>query len=264
MINKEKLIARIEELCKEKGISLNTAFIESKVGKNFKANLKTSEPSLGKLSLLANYFGVSVEYLKCEMDDPSPNNNKVKLGLDVGRRDTVNKIVENKIDTTKPMIFCSTNDGMNEFRDKLKKALDEKSNVGSLYSTDIHMIPVFENASAGFGSLAIDYVVDYEAIYIPNQNEAKETICIKVKGDSMYPKIEDGDIIQVHKQDFIDSGSIGVVMVGNEAFVKKIVYSENWVELHSINPMYKTMRYNGKEAEKIRIVGLVKRIFKEC
>lgn len=69
MINKTILINRIEELCKEKGISLNEAFVESKVGKNFKSNLNYAEPTLGKLSLLADYFGVTVEYLKGETDN---------------------------------------------------------------------------------------------------------------------------------------------------------------------------------------------------
>lgn len=143
-------------------------------------------------------------------------------------------------------------------------SIEETSNVSDIYQQNIRMIPIYENASAGFGALAVDYVIDYEAIYIPNITEARNTICIKVKGDSMFPKIEDGDIIQVHKQDTIESGSIGVVMIDEDAFVKKIVYGEDWLELHSINPMFKTVRYNGKDAEKVRVVGLVKRIFKEC
>lgn len=57
------LLNRIEKLCADRGITMNTAFLESGVGKNFKSNLKTSEPSKKNLNLLANYFNVSVEYL---------------------------------------------------------------------------------------------------------------------------------------------------------------------------------------------------------
>lgn len=71
MINKAILIDRIEKLCEEKGVSLNEAFVESKVGKNFKSNLNYAEPTLGKLSLLADYFDVTVEYLKGETDNKS-------------------------------------------------------------------------------------------------------------------------------------------------------------------------------------------------
>ena len=67
-MDKDLLIARIELLCQKRNIRMNTAFTESKVGKNFKANLATSNPSIGKLTLLANYFGVPVAYLTGETD----------------------------------------------------------------------------------------------------------------------------------------------------------------------------------------------------
>jgi repressor LexA len=129
---------------------------------------------------------------------------------------------------------------------------------------NIFNIPIYENASAGFGAMAIDLVVDYLPLYFSSAQEAQETICIIVRGDSMYPKIEDGDIIQVHKQSTVDSGQVGVVLIdGEEAFVKKIVYGETWIELHSFNPMYKTMRFNGSDALRIQILGVVKKVIKE-
>lgn len=144
-------------------------------------------------------------------------------------------------------------------------SLESVSNVGGVYDKNIHNIPVFESASAGFGVMAIDQIVDYEPLYIPSEAEARETICIRVKGDSMYPKIEDGDLIQVHKQTSIDSGSIAVVMIdGEEALVKKVVYGDTWIELISINPMYKTMRFNGADVLRVRVLGLVKKIIKIC
>ena len=129
---------------------------------------------------------------------------------------------------------------------------------------NIHMIPLYENAAAGFGALAIDNVVDYIPLYISSPSEAAETICIRVRGDSMYPTIDNGDIIQVHKQTSVDSGSVAVVLVdGDEALVKKVVYGKDWIELHSFNPMYKTMRFNGPDVLRIRVVGLVKKVTKE-
>ena len=76
-INKELLLLRIEKLCEEKGIKPTTAYIESGAGKNFKSNMNYAEPTLGKISLLASYFGVSVSYLIGETDDPTPENKKV-------------------------------------------------------------------------------------------------------------------------------------------------------------------------------------------
>jgi repressor LexA len=125
------------------------------------------------------------------------------------------------------------------------------------------MIPLYESVSAGFGAVAIDEVIDYVPLFIPNPIEARETLCIRVTGDSMYPKIENGDIIQVHKQDSVDSGSIAVVLLDNEdGLVKKVVYSDTWIELHSINPMYKTMRFNGPDVMRVRVLGKVNKVIK--
>ena len=140
----------------------------------------------------------------------------------------------------------------------------ESTNAIMLDGQNIFNIPIYENASAGFGAMAIDLVVDYLPLYFSSAQEALETICIVVRGDSMYPKIEDGDIIQVHKQSTVDSGQVGVVLIdGEEAFVKKVVYGEKWIELHSFNPMYKTMRFNGADVQRIRILGVVKKVIKE-
>ena len=62
-MNKGLLMERITALCKEKGVNLTTAFEQSGVGKNFRSNLKTSNPSDKNLYLLAKYFNVSIEYL---------------------------------------------------------------------------------------------------------------------------------------------------------------------------------------------------------
>ena len=70
-VDKALLIARIEELAKEKGVNLNTAFIESRVGKNFKSNLGIANPSEGKIRMLATYFGVSVDYLLGKEEKPA-------------------------------------------------------------------------------------------------------------------------------------------------------------------------------------------------
>lgn len=128
---------------------------------------------------------------------------------------------------------------------------------------NVHMIPIFENVSAGFGVLAVNEVVDYIPLYIKSPAEAGETICIKVKGNSMYPKIESGDLIQVHKQDTVDSGSLAVVLVdGNEGLVKIITYGEGWIELRSLNTMYKPLRFNGPDTLRVRVVGIVNKIIK--
>lgn len=153
--------------------------------------------------------------------------------------------------------------------EELLNGKEEKRDYGQTITVmdrnRVYMIPMYETVSAGFGALAVDYVVDYIPLSISSASEAKQTICIKVSGDSMFPKIEDGDIVQVTKQESVPNGAIAVVIIdGEEGLVKKVVFGDNWIELHSINPMYKPMRFNGEATARVSVVGLVRRIIKEC
>lgn len=142
------------------------------------------------------------------------------------------------------------------------KSIDEGSNINAVFSDGFRMIPVFESVSAGFGAYADGQIVDYMPMRIVSDAEAAETIAIRVAGDSMSPKIEDGDLIQCHKQDSVDSGSIAVVLLdGEEGLVKRVVYGTDWTELQSINPYYPPRRFEGEEVLRIRVVGLVKGVF---
>ena len=142
--------------------------------------------------------------------------------------------------------------------------LKEQSNAIFIENKTIYMIPLYESVSAGFGAYASDYIVDYVPCYVASKAEADESLCIVVSGDSMYPKIESGDTIQVHKQSSVDSGAIAVVLVDKtEALVKRVIYGNDWIELHSINPMYPPQRFEGKDVLRIEVVGLVKKVIKD-
>lgn len=141
---------------------------------------------------------------------------------------------------------------------------DDKPNAEILSAGEnIYKIPVFSSVSAGFGAYACSDIVTYMPLFIEHEADVPDMLCIKVTGDSMYPKIEDGDIIIVRKQDSIDSGSIAVVLVDNEeGFVKKVVYDQETIELHSINPEYAPKIFKGEEVLRVRVVGIVKQVIK--
>lgn len=132
-----------------------------------------------------------------------------------------------------------------------------------LDQSNLRMIPLFESVAAGFCAYASEDIQDYMPVYFHNPSEAEQTLCIKVRGDSMYPKIEDGDIIQVHKQEAVDNGAIAVVLLdGNDGLVKKVYYNATGIELQSINPTYPPLRFDGADATRIRVVGLVTQVIK--
>lgn len=137
-----------------------------------------------------------------------------------------------------------------------------EANLDVPIEANIYHIPVFDSVSAGFGCYADSSAVAYRPTPISNPADAENYLWINVRGDSMSPKIEDGDRILVRRQDMIENGSVAVVMIEDEAVVKKVKYGRGWLELHSFNPYYPVRRFEGPELEAIRIVGLVKEVSK--
>lgn len=138
-----------------------------------------------------------------------------------------------------------------------------ENNNAEFIDSGICRIPVFDSVSAGFGAFADSRAVSYIPTYIEHPGEKEEFLWINVRGDSMAPTIEDGDRILVRRRDSVDSGSVAVVMIGDEAFVKKIKYGRNWVELHSINPYYPVRRFENESAAEVRVVGSVVEVSKK-
>jgi repressor LexA len=141
-----------------------------------------------------------------------------------------------------------------------------ESNATMLPDSNVRMIPVYESVSAGFGAHAENMIVDYMPLYIVSAAEAENTLIIRVEGDSMYPKIEDGDSIQVLRQDFAENGQVAVLLIdGEDAVVKQFFHDPDakTVTLHSLNPDYKDRVFEGIEITKLRVLGVVKRVIKD-
>lgn len=141
---------------------------------------------------------------------------------------------------------------------------DIPSNISAIIPPEkIHQIPVYATVSAGLGALAEDEVIEYIPMVIENPYDTPDTFGLKVRGDSMYPKIEDGDIIVIRKQESVDSGTVAVVLLDGEAgLVKKVEYGEDWIVLHSFNPEYQDKRFEGAEVQRLRVVGKVMKVVK--
>lgn len=129
---------------------------------------------------------------------------------------------------------------------------------------NVYMCPVYNSVAAGFNVLAQDTVIDYIPTLIRVPSEQDLYIWANVIGDSMSPKIEEGDSLLIKRQESVDSGSIAVVLIDDEeASVKKVIYDTDWIELQSFNPYYPPRRFEGAEVQRIRVMGLVKRVLKD-
>lgn len=147
--------------------------------------------------------------------------------------------------------------------DNLLTGSPAQSEAEPLPTVNTYQIPVFESVSAGFGAYADDRICGYMPLFITSEAEARETICVRVRGSSMYPRIEDGALIQVHKQDYADNGQIVVMLIdGEEAVVKRYFCdtARAVVRLESYNPEYPPRVFRGAEIERLKILGVAKRV----
>lgn len=217
--------------------------------------------NINKVKRLSKEKGIKQGFLCSQLGMTYAYLNDVAKGKSTMPEERIKKIAD-VLGTTYEYLTDQTEDP-NPHPNKKTSEISNAEIIAEKNGKNIYMIPLFENVSAGFGAYADDHITDYIPMYFTNPSEAKESIFITVKGDSMYPKIESGDTVLVHKQDSVDSGTIAVVLLDeDEALVKRVVYDKDWIELHSINPMYPPMRFEGADVLRIRVLGAVKMILK--
>lgn len=94
--------------------------------------------------------------------------------------------------------------------------------------------------------------------YIKAGSDIKADFCLKCKGDSMInARIHDGDIVFVRKQSMVDNGEIAVVLIEDEATLKRVFYYPGKAKLilQAENPSFEPFVYIGEEISRIRILG---------
>ena len=114
-------------------------------------------------------------------------------------------------------------------------------------------IPVIGTVRAGYGSLAFeeDYGVEYACVKDP-----ANYFYLVVKGDSMEPRIQDGDLALVHRQPTLENGDLGVMVFGEgEGTLKKYIQRGNAVILQPFNPAYEEKVIRGEELNQLFIAG---------
>lgn len=135
--------------------------------------------------------------------------------------------------------------------------LAEKEKISQKYSVSI---PILGTVKAGYNWLVEENVVDYITLKenIPNVNEY---FALRVTGDSMLPLLSDGDLVIVHDQDDVESGQTAVVLInGEEATIKKIIKTNEGIELHAMNPYYPIKKFTFEDMKNIpvKIIGRVR------
>lgn len=118
-------------------------------------------------------------------------------------------------------------------------------------------IPVLGKVAAGIPIDAIENIEDYEEV--PKQMSPQDYFALRIKGDSMEPRVKDGDVVIVKKQSYAETGDVAVVLVnGDSATVKKIKKGPDGVMLIPINTAYEPMYYSNSDIERLPVTILGK------
>lgn len=134
--------------------------------------------------------------------------------------------------------------------------VEKLENVIENNTLSLKQIPVYGYVAANsqHGEIAYEELLDY--IVIPNG--MKGDFGLIVKGDSMEPRLKDGDIAVVLKQPILENGEIGVIIInGNEGVVKKYYKSDNAITLVSLNDNHPPIVIPKRNWDEVLIVGKV-------
>jgi len=212
------------------------------------------EPNSEVLQLLARHFGVSIDYLLGVSDNRKKADEIAILTeeehehivryrrLDAHGREVVDVVLEKELERVN---FSSIRNIADE-----EKAGEEQW---------VKLLVYQQRASAGIGSyLSEDSDTDVEQMsFMATPVSRDADFCIKIKGDSMEPKICDGDIVFVKAVPKVEQDSVGIFVYDGEAYCKRlrIDHKKGAVMLESLNKSYAPK--NIVMPEHLRTVGLV-------
>lgn len=120
-------------------------------------------------------------------------------------------------------------------------------------------INVLGRVAAGIPIEATTDIIDTEEI--PEEMaKTGDFFALKIKGNSMEPRIMDGDVVIVRKQDDAANGDVVIALVnGDDATCKRLRKYKDGLELISNNPSYPPMFFSEEDVrtKPVKIIGKV-------
>lgn len=126
--------------------------------------------------------------------------------------------------------------------------------VDNIYKLDRIKLPMLGKVACGEPIFADE---DRES-YIMVGTDIGADFCLQCQGDSMInARIHDGDIVFVKKTDIVENGEIAVVIIDDEATLKRFFYyrEQNLVILKPENPKYQDIILAGEQLNQVRVIG---------
>ena len=126
-------------------------------------------------------------------------------------------------------------------------------------------IPVYGTIPAGVPIEMIEdsYIEDYEDISADLLRGGNTYFALRVRGDSMLPKFESGDILILKQTEDCESGAYCAVSINHtECTFKKVIKKMNGLTLMPLNPDFEPLFFTNREVAElpVTILGVVKEV----
>ena len=154
---------------------------------------------------------------------------------------------------------------------KLKLSTIEKVNkslnidLEELLCESTRYKPILGQVKAGYDLYADQNIEGY--VEVGKEDAHLGDYFLRIVGDSMIEDhILEGDLVYVKQTDYVSSGNIAIVLIGDEVTIKRVYYKENGLILRAANQKYGDKVFTKEEIAilPVKIIGevkIIKRIF---
>lgn len=121
-------------------------------------------------------------------------------------------------------------------------------------------VPLLSSVPAGKSALLFhpEYVEKYITVDNIKDNNA---FALVVRGKSMAPRIEDGDIVVVSPQQEVHNGDICVIRVNGEDVLKKVKIDNDYIHLIPLNTSFEPVSVRKRDVEFLwKVVRVIKNL----
>lgn len=227
------------------------------IAKNIRKFLNDSNMSQKKLAELINIKPSTLsDYLNLRSNPSHGVIQRIAVVFEVGKSD-IDTTYKDDNDITSiynKLTPPRQENVLNYANEQLEEQNSKGDNVVDINSYKQEKTPVNVNGcvSAGVGERLHDETLFTEMVKGPIPTH---DLALKVNGDSMEPMFKDGEIIFVEKTHNIKNGQIGIFIIEEEAYVKKVFVEDDRLTLVSLNKDYDDLHFYRNES--VRLIGKV-------
>lgn len=120
------------------------------------------------------------------------------------------------------------------------------------------VIPVYDGIACGSPMFADENLVGSLPVY--GQDADYRLVC---RGDSMSPKLQDGDRVIIRKQSTVENGEIAVVLIDNERTLKRFYKYDDRIVLAPDNPIYTPIIIDKSHFADVLVIGKALSVYHE-